>query len=317
MWMTTHSLPSDRSDELAGGTPSAPAHDAAQLSLALDGGRSVGSEHFSARMDDYQGERPHRAARRRLSVRRGLALLACLGLAVGMAPSRAHALFGLPVLPQVVFDPTAVAKLVAQLGQLQNQLNVARANAAAFLANTRKLTSPYAWRSINSAVATVDGAMGSGQALGYSAGALPGRLAVTFPGYAYNPATAPADARARHEVTLATLKGALVAGQATGLQIGQSMSQLVTMKRQLAAATSAQQAAEVTATALVTQAEETTLLRQQLLAQASAEAVHTAEEANRELQGTAAVQALFTGPARALTASPPVRPRMDPAAYAF
>ena len=312
MWTTSDSLPFDRPDAIDAGSLS---QDAAQLNLELD--LDVGSEHFSAMMDNYAGRRPRRATRRATVVRRGLAMLVGVGVAAGLAPARAHALFGLPVLPQIVFDPTAVAKLVAQVGQLQNQLTVARANAAAFLANTRKLTSPYAWRSINSAVTTVDGAMASGQALGYSAGALPGRLAVTFPGYTYNPSTAPADARSRHEVTLATLKGALIAGQATGLQIGQSMNQLVTMKRQLGAATSAQQAAEISATALVTQAEEITLLRQQLLAQASAEAVHTAEEANRELQGSAGVQALFTGPARALTASPPVRPRMDPAAYAF
>ena len=315
MWTTSHSLPLDPADAPDAVLPSPPADDA-QLSLGLDGDRTVGSEHFSATMDDYASGR-RRLARRGTIVRRGLALLAGVGLAAGVLPAPAHALFGLPGLPQIVFDPTAVAKLVAQLGQLQNQLAVARANAAAFVANTRKVTSPYAWRSPNAAVAAVDGLMASGQALGYSAGALPGRLAVTFPGYAYNPVTAPADARARHEVTLATFKGALMAGQATGLQIGQSMTQLGTMKRQLAAATSAQQAAEISATALVTQAEETALLRQQLLAQASAEAVRTVEEANRELQGTAAVQALFTGPARALTANPPVRPRMDPAAYAF
>ena len=311
MWMTSHSLLSDDPNAIDASPPSPSAHDAAQLSLGLD--VDTRSEHFST-IENAEGGRPSRAARRVMVVRRGLTVLVGVGLAAGLMPARAHALFG---LGDIVFDPAAVTQLISQIDQLRTQLTVARANAAAFLANTRKLTSPYAWRSINSAVATVDGAMASGQALGYSAGALPERLAVTFPGYAYNSATAPADARARHEVTLATLKGALVAGQATGLQIGQSMIQLVTMKRQLAAATSAQQAAEVSATALVTQAEETTLLRQQLLAQASAEAVRTAEEANRELQGTAAVQALFTGPARALTASPPVRPRMDPAAYAF
>ena len=316
MWTTSPSLPSDSLEDPA--TDALPAvHDAAQLDLELDRTGGQASEHFPPLMDDYSDLERRRTARRGTVTHRGLTLLAVIGIAAGLMPKRAHALFGIPGLPQIVFDPTAVAKLVAQVGQLQNQLAVARANAAAFLANTRKLTSPYAWRSINTAVASVDGMMAGGQALGYSAGALTGRLAVTFPGYAYNPATVAADVRARHEATLATLKGALVAGQATGLQIGQSMVQLVVMKRQLAGATSAQQAAEVSATALVTQAEEAALLRQQLLAQASAEAVRAADEANRELQGTAAVQALFTGPARALTANPPVRPRMDPAAYAF
>lgn len=316
MWTTTPSLPFDLPDDADAVAPP-PVRDAAQLDLGLERAGRGESEHFPAAMDDYSDVGRRRAARRGTVARRGLTLLALTGLAAGLLPSRAHALFGIPGLPQIVFDPTAVAKLVAQINQLQNQLTVARANAAAFVANTRKLTSPYAWRNINTAVTTVDGLMASGQALGYSAGALPGRLAATFPGYAYNAATVAADVRARHEATLATFKGALVAGQATGLQIGQSMAQLGTMKRQLAAATSAQQAAEISATALVTQAEEATLLRQQLLAQASAEAVRAAGEANRELQGTAAVQALITGPARALTTNPPVRPRMDPAAYAF
>ncbi|GJG89658.1 hypothetical protein tb265_48390 [Gemmatimonadetes bacterium T265] len=313
MWTTTPSLPFDLPDDADAAAP-LPMRDAAQLDLGLERAGSGESEHFPAAMDDYSGVGSRRAARRSTVARRGLTLLALTGLAAGLLPARAHALFG---LPSIVFDPTAVAKLIAQINQLQNQLTVARANAAAFVANTRKLTSSYAWRNINTAVATVDGLMASGQALGYSAGALPGRLAATFPGYAYNPATVAADVRARHEAALATFKGALVAGQATGLQIGQSMAQLGTMKRQLAAATSAQQAAEISATALVTQAEEAALLRQQLLAQASAEAVRAADEANRELQGTAAVQALITGPARALTTNPPVRPRMDPAAYAF
>lgn len=312
MW-TTPSLPFDLPVDADAPAP-VPGPDPAQLDHGLERAGRAESEHFPAAMDDYSDEGRRRGARRSTAARRGLTLLALTGLAAGFLPARAHALFG---LPSIVFDPTAVAKLIAQINQLQNQLTVARANAAAFVANTRKLTSPYAWRNISTAVATVDGLMASGQALGYSAGALPGRLAATFPGYAYNPATVAADVRARHEAALATFKGALVAGQATGLQIGQSMAQLGTMKRQLAAATSAQQAAEISATALVTQAEESTLLRQQLLAQASAEAVRAAGEANRELQGAAAVQALITGPARALTTSPPVRPRMDPAAYAF
>jgi P-type conjugative transfer protein TrbJ len=295
-----------------------PARDPAQLSLGIDADGSGGSEHFAA-MDDYTGQAGGRGRRGRGTVwaRRTLALAAAVGLAGSLAPERAHAMFGIPGLPQIVFDPTAVAKLVTQIGELRNQLNTARGHAAAFVANTRKLTSPYAWRSINGAVTTVDGVMASGQSLSYSVNALPARLAVTYPGYTFNAATVGADVRARREVTLSTLKGALLAGQASGLQIGQSMSRLAAMKQQIAGATTAQQTAEVSATALVTQAEELTLLRQQLLAGASAEAVRTAEEVNRELQGAAAVRALFTQPARALSLNPPARPSMDPAAYVF
>lgn len=307
-------LPGDAAPE----SPPEPVRDPDQLSLGLEGQGRARRGRGTVAMDDYTEQRrasPRGGGRSATWTRRSLAALVAVGLTGALVPERAQALFGIG--PSIVFDPTAVAKLVTQIGEMRNQLAVARANAAAFVANTRKLTSPYAWRNIGTAVATVDGVMASGQALGYSVNALPARLAVTYPGYTFNAQTVVADVRARREVSLATLKGALLAGQATGLQIGQSMDRLGTMKRQIAAVTSAQQAAEVSASALVTQAEELTLLRQQLLAGTSAEAVRTAEEVNRELQGAAAVHALFTIPARALSTNPPVRPRMDPAAYLF
>lgn len=255
-------------------------------------------------------------SRRARFARRALLAGAAAGLATTLAPARAHAIFGLPI-PQIVIDFQAIANTAATVAQLRTIYSNATAQLNSFVANTKKLTSPYAWRNINTAVAAVDGAMASGQSLGYSVYQLPQKVAVTFPGYTYNPVTATADTRARHEVTLSTASNLLVADQATGVQLAQSMARLSTMKTQLAGAWSAQQAAEVNATATVMQAEELTLLRQQLLAQSSAAAVRAAADANRELNGSAAVQALFTAPARTLTTNPPVRPAMDPAVYLY
>ena len=95
-----------------------------------------------------------------------------------------------------------------------------------------------------------------------------------------------------------------------------SVARLATIKGQVSSLTTAQQAAEVNATVGVLAAEETALLRQQLLAAGSAQAVVAAEALNQRLQATAAVAA-FEAPARAIAATPPARPRMDPSAWAY
>lgn len=263
------------------------------------------------------GSETHRRARRATWTRRTLALLAGAGLVATLRPAPAHALFGIPGLPQIVYDPAAVARLITQVNQMAQLYSTARAHANAFVANTRRLTSAYAWRDPSSAVSTVDALVTSGQALSYSTAGLAGQLATTFPGYSYNPVTAAAANRTQRERALSTSLQQLMAAQATGVQLGQSIARLRTMKQQLATAGTSQQVAELSATIAVLQAEETTLLRQQLLAQQSGQAVYQADQANRELQGAAAVQRLFLAPARALTVTPPVRPTVNPATYVF
>jgi P-type conjugative transfer protein TrbJ len=249
-------------------------------------------------------------ALRRPWLRRSLAVVAAAGLVTAVLPGRAAA--AIPVV-----DFAAIAEIVASIGKLTTQISIMTNQYNAFVNNTRKLTSGYAWRNINGAVAAVDGVVSSGAALSYSTAGLAGQLGATFPGYSYDPATIATDARTQKERALGTVLQQAVAAQQTWGQIGQSVTRLNQIKAQVAAITSAQQAAEVAATLGVLSAEELTLLRQQLLTATSAQAVLAAEQTNRELQGVAAVRVMFTDPAVGLRLNPPVRPPMNPAAYAF
>jgi P-type conjugative transfer protein TrbJ len=243
-------------------------------------------------------------------VRRTLVGLAAAGLGAMLLPSPAHA-----VIP--VIDAGAITQLVTTVTRLATQINIMTNQYNAFVNNTRKLTSGYAWRDIGATIAAVDGVVSSGLALSYSTAGLAGQIGATFPGYSYDPATINAATRNQHQRTLGTALQQILGAQQTWAQINQSVLTLNQIKVQVAGITSAQQAAEVNATIGVAGVEEMALLRQQILAAQSAQAVFAANEANRELQGAASVQALFTAPAQSLTTSPPNRPKMDPATYAF
>ena len=249
-------------------------------------------------------------ALRRPWVRRSLAVVATAGLVTTVLPGRAGA--AIPVI-----DVAAIAEITATITKLAAQIVIMTNQYNAFVNNTRKLTSGYAWRNINSAVATVDGVVSSGAALSYSTIGLAGQLAATFPGYSYDPATIASDSRTQKERALGTAMQQVMAAQQTWAQIGQSVARLNQIKTQVAGISSAQQAAEVGATIGVISAEELTLLRQQLLASTSAQAILAAEQTNRELQGVAAVRVMFTDPAVDLRLNPPVRPHMNATAYAF
>jgi P-type conjugative transfer protein TrbJ len=242
--------------------------------------------------------------------RRTLVGLAAAGLGATLLPRSARA-----VIP--VVDTGAITQLVYTVSRLATQIRIMTDQYNAFVNNTRKLTSGYAWRNIGAAVNAVDGVVSSGLALSYSTAGLAGQIGATFPGYSYDPLTINAATRNQQQRALSTAMQQILGAQQTWAQISQSVLTINQIKAQVAGITSAQQAAEVNATIGVAGVEEMTLLRQQLLAAQSAQAVFAAHEANRELQGAASVQALFTAPAQALTTSPPTRPKMDPVAYAF
>lgn len=246
------------------------------------------------------------------SVRRAAIGIVFQTLVLAVSPAHASAQFG---IPQIVYDPAAVGQLVSHLAQLQSQVSLAQQHVNLFLSNTRKL-SGYSWRNINATIAAVDALVASGQAISYSTSGLAGQLGVTFPGYAWNPTTIAVDMQTQKQRALGTVMQQLVAAQNTWSQINGSVSALNAIKGQVAGITSAQQAAEVGATIGVHSAEELTLLRQQLLASSSAQAVVAAEQLNHRLQALAAVAA-FEAPAAAIAASPPVRPRVIVANWTF
>jgi hypothetical protein len=115
--------------------------------------------------------------------------------------------------------------------------------------------------------------------------------------------------RVQQERTLATLRSVINAASVTAQQLPVSNARLGAMKAQLGSITSAQQALELNGSVGIHAAEEMTLLRQQLAAQATGEAVVLANQVNRETQGAAA-NAAFDALGRS-TPAPRVRRPVD------
>ena len=207
-------------------------------------------------------------------------------------PGEARAQFG---IPQVVYDPAAVAKLVAQLSRQMQQITLARSHLQAQLDNMRKLSNP-SWRTINGTVSQIDALTRQGQAISYSLASLDAEFRRTFPGAVAGGRLTPALAgqlRQQDQRTLATLRGLLNAAQETSRQFSTGTARLAAMKGQVGSIRSAQQAAELNGVIGIHTAEEITLLRQQLAAQASAQAVLQANQVNRDLQGAAVARDLW------------------------
>jgi P-type conjugative transfer protein TrbJ len=254
---------------------------------------------------------------------RAIIRIVVLALALTGAPlATLHAQFGIPSLgglvggllgkgPQVVVDPTAVAKLVTQLDQQIQQIQVARSQLQLNVDNMRKLANPP-WRRINATMAQVDQLAQQGQALAYTLRNVDAEFHQTFPGWRVS-TTMTSDMRAQSERTLATLRSALNAVNATAQQLPVAAANLEVMKSRMGSVTSAQQAAELNGAIGIQGAEELALLRQQLATQQNAQLVATAQQINHELQGAAWQQA-YMAPAQVRR---PVPMRRDISAWAF
>jgi P-type conjugative transfer protein TrbJ len=228
-------------------------------------------------------------------------MLALVGTAL---PTTAQAQFGFLGLPQIVYDPTAVAKLLTQLSVAQQQLQVLRDN-------MRKLSHP-AWRSVSEALTQIDQVSAAGAGLSYALASIDAEFQRTFPGETLTPTMAD-DLRAQRARTLATLRNVLAAEQRSAREFTTSVDRLAAMKTQLSTIQSAQQAAELTGAVGIHTAEELTLLRQQLAVEGAAAAIYRAYETNRDAQGAAATTAF-----EAVTREPaPHRPRRDITQLAF
>lgn len=194
-----------------------------------------------------------------------------------------------------VIDAAAIAKLATQLTRQAQQIAVARSQLQAQLDNMRKLSNP-SWRSITTTMSQIDALTRQGQAISYSLGSLAAVFQQTFPGTIAGGRLTPALAgqlRVQDQRTLATLRGLLDAAQATSQQFATGTARLNAMKAQIGSITSAQQAAELNGVIGIHTAEEITLLRQQLAASTSAQAVMQANQVNRDLQGAAVAHDLW------------------------
>lgn len=233
------------------------------------------------------------------------------GLVAAAVPYTAHAQLPIPGMPQVVYDPSAVAKLVTQLSRQLQQISVARGQLQAQLDNMRKLSNPP-WRRITATMAQVDLLAQQGRALAYTLRNIDSEFQQTFPGWRLS-GTMAADMRTQNERTLATLRGALNATATTAQQFPIATANIDAMKSRMASITSAQQAAELNGVIGIESAEELALLRQQLAAQSNAQLVALADRINHELQA-AAFQKAYDATAQVQRPAPP---RRDISGWAF
>ena len=212
-------------------------------------------------------------------------------LAIAAAPVRAQ----IPVT-----DAGALVQLVLQVRRQVQQVTMQTQQLKAQLDNMKKLGT-YNGRQIAVTLQQIDGLTQQGLAIWYSLGAIDAEFKRTFPGWFVTDAFAP-ELRIQQERTLATLRSAINAASVTAQQLSVSNARLGAMKAQFGSITSAQQALELNGAVAIHGAEEITLLRQQLAAQATGDAVVLANQVNRETQG-AAVNAAFDSSGR--NAGPP------------
>jgi P-type conjugative transfer protein TrbJ len=216
-----------------------------------------------------------------LATRRVVVRRAMMGVLAALTLGAPHA-----VPAQIaVFDAAAVAKLVTQARQQLQQITIARQQLQTQIDNMRKLATPP-WRTINSTMARVDLLTQQGAALAYTLANIDAQFGQIFPGWQLS-GTMAADMRLQNERTLATLRGALNAANATAAQFSTAAANIQAIKARLGGITSAQQAAELNGVIGVQTTEELTLLRQQLAAMQSAQLVVQAAQVNHDLQAAA------------------------------
>ena len=219
-------------------------------------------------------------------------LIAAVAIGSRATPARAQI---------AVTDAGAIVQLVLQVKRQIQQVTMQTQELKAQLDNMKKLGT-YNGRQIAVTLQQIDALTQQGVALWYSLGAINDEFKRTFPGWQVSTTFAP-ELRTQQERTLATLRSAITAASVTAQQLPISNTRLTAMKTQFGSITSAQQALELNGSVAIHAAEEITLLRQQLAAQATGEAIVLANQVNRETQG-AAVNAAFdasgrgTAPAR-------------------
>lgn len=196
-----------------------------------------------------------------------------------------------PVHAQIpVTDAGALIQLVLQVKRQVQQVTMQTQQLKAQVDNMKKLGT-YNGRQIAVTLQQIDGLTQQGLAIWYSLGAIDAEFKRTFPGWLVSDTFAQ-DLRVQQERTLATLRSVINAASVTSQQLPVSNARLSAMKAQLGSITSAQQALELNGSVAIHAAEETTLLRQQLAAQANGDAIVLANQVNRETQA-AAVNAAF------------------------
>ena len=232
---------------------------------------------------------------------------AAVGAALMFAPVRVHAQFG---FPQVVYDPTAVSKLVSQISSQVKQLAVARSQLSEQLIALRKLPNPP-WREISATMQTLDQVMRAQSSLAYAVPGVDGAFRETFP--VSRPITDwPTTERSAAQRTVATQRATVDAASTQGMSFPEALDRIAHMKSAMASVTGHEQALELNGAAAVFSAEELVLLRQALMAQGTAQSVYYAHAVNDVAQRDESVRAQLAAATVAAPRRAPISLRLDP-----
>ena len=221
---------------------------------------------------------------KRSTFSRQLLCSACLLAPLLGAPAAAHAQFGIPGVPQIVFDPKNLIENARQVAQTAQQIENQRRQILYQIQSLRKLQNPN-WREISGLVGQLDALMQQGEALAYSAADLDAQFRRTFPGHEL-PAGWVASETQRTQATraLATMHATLNTTRRQMQDLRSGIVRLGQIKRQMASIQGTQEAIELQNTLQAYAAEELMMLRQAVAVQTNAVAVAHAQQVQREMQ---------------------------------
>jgi P-type conjugative transfer protein TrbJ len=232
---------------------------------------------------------------------------AALGAALLFQPARAHAQFG---FPQLVYDPSAVSKLVSQISSEVKQLAVAKTQLSEQVIALRKLPNPP-WREITATMQTLDAVMRAQSSLAYAVPGVDGAFRETFP-VTSAITNWPTAERVSAQRTVATLRATVDAASTQGTSFPAALDRIARMKSAMASVAGHEQALELNGSAAVFSAEELVLLRQALMAQATAQSVYYAHAVNDVAQRDESVRAQLAVATVPVPRRAPISLRLDP-----
>lgn len=224
--------------------------------------------------------------------------------------TKARAQFGLPGLPQVVIDPSAIGKLVSSLNQQLQQIQMQRNQLQQQIRSMQKLASPP-WRQITGAMTQLDQLMRDGQSLAYQVRNLQSQFNATFP-VTRAIIDWPSEERAQAQRTIATLRASLNAASVQASSFTTGLDRIAQMKSAVGTVQGHQAAIELQNSASIFTAEELVLLRQALMTQANAQAVYYAHQINQIAQRDETVRAQLSADAVRGAVRPEISLRVVP-----
>jgi P-type conjugative transfer protein TrbJ len=210
----------------------------------------------------------------------------------------------------VVFDPTAVAKLVSQIESQLKQITMQRTQVEQQLLAMEKLADPP-WRNIEDAMRQLDRLMRDGSALAYQLSDLDQQFRTLFP-VTRVITDWPTEERTNAERIVSTMRAAVEAAQMQAASFPTGLDRIARMKAAVGSVQGHEAALELENAATVFSAEELMLLRQAVMTQANMQAVYYAQQVNAVAQRDETIRAQLAAAAVPGLRHPEISMRVDP-----